>query len=82
LTGEKYSRQNNIPRKTSYFKRILFSFPRKSADPRPIPIPENAKKLDEQAAHLQYKKTTTKQNKKKTKTHNDILCVNVYNLSV
>jgi hypothetical protein len=40
LTGEKYGRQNNFPQKTFYFKRI-FSFPRKSADPRPIPIPEN-----------------------------------------
>jgi hypothetical protein len=39
LSGRRYSRSNKIPRKTFYFKRILFSFPRKSADLRPIPIP-------------------------------------------
>jgi hypothetical protein len=41
LIGEKYGRQNNFPRKTFYFKQILFPFPQKSAEPRPIPIPGN-----------------------------------------
>jgi hypothetical protein len=65
LSGRRYSRSKKIPRKTFYFKRILFSFPRKSADPRPIPIPDDDDDEEEEEEEEEEKEEKKKKKKKK-----------------